>query len=382
MPFLLQRPVVSDVQFDYKSGRTRQGWPLEQIKAGGLRGLVAYACFYACRELRPHLMGDDQNRIGLDPDFCAVFWTELGGFASMPEVTSAMRAYVVACRGTGDEAGPLTVADGLAYALNPRWRALLWAKPAAQLQLLVHGGALAAELRALFTARDPPHRDELDALATLEARLAEAGRAVDAAAAAAAHSVCATNRVLRRVLGEDVRSRSGTLLTLPEYPSYDGELPLGAGGLWDAPLPLLAAQWTHIESRLFRAIPPREVIAAGWDRPRYEHAADAARVLIDRFNACALWVTAEVLICPSPLERAAVIARWIQLACSLRRLRNYSGVFQVSVGLRRDCVARLGASWALLPPVAKEKWAEIAALTGEEGGRDARSGSVRFLMTR
>ena len=42
---VLDRPVGAAVAFDYKSGRCAIGCPLEHIKSGSLRGLVAYGAF-------------------------------------------------------------------------------------------------------------------------------------------------------------------------------------------------------------------------------------------------------------------------------------------------------------------------------------------------
>ena len=358
----LTRPVVYDVQFERKSGRTPQGWPVEQIKAGGLLGLVAYACFYASREQRPHLVVDAS--LGLDEQYCDVFWSQLAAFSTVPDVVAAARAYLAACRDNGSTSGPLMIADGFSVALDPRRRYLLWWRPTAQIELITAAGALVQELRAIFAAHpNGPYTDESDALEMLSTRLIEARSAVDAVAAACAYSIVDSNRVLSAMFGDDVRRRNGGSLIPPSTVIYDAPLEL-RDGLWSAPTALLASAWTHIEARLFSAIPPWELLGAGWDRPRYEHAADAARGLVEHFNAGTLWVSAEVLMPHTADLRAGAIARWLQLAASLHRLHNYSAVFQIAIGLRRDCVARLTESWARVPPAALDRWALLQALTG------------------
>ena len=363
---LLQRPLTSDVSFDNKSGRTAEGWPVEQIKAGSLYGLTAYACCYATRRRRPHLLNRDQSRIGLDADYCTVFWNELPAAVGIPAIFNELHAYLrsVSSSVAPRTSVPLTIVDGLLVALEPARRHVLWLTPVGQVQLLAHGRVLADALTLAIRGQEGGSTpEEESALDLLETALRAAERAVDAAAAAATSCVPATNRILQRLFGR-VTTADGTPIPIFSYATDLEGADASIDYLWDASPASIARQWTHMEMVLFHSIPVSEVLVAGWDKPRYEHVADATRALIDHFNAGALWVAAEALAPDAPAERAAVIARWIQIACALRRLNCFSGLFQIAMGLKREAVTRLDATWSYVPALARERWAAILALTG------------------
>jgi hypothetical protein len=374
---LFQRPIVSDVQFDYKSGRTAEGYTLESIKAGGLPGLAAYACFYASRAKRPELMGPNQARIGLDPDYVHLFWAELPGFASVGAVVDALLAYAASVTKPEQRTVAVTILDGLAWALAPAHHYVGWLGAVAQVELLAGARRVIDAVKAALAAAlggGPLTPVETSALEEAEAALRDAGRLVDALASrgGTAASAPAVDAVLAATFGGGGGSGSGAV---PHHRDAAALVPLAAApavdaltqveSLWGVPFEAVAAAWTHGEAALFAAIPVSEWRGAGWDKPRYEHAADGVRRFIDHYNATALWVTAEVLVGNTPEARAATITRMVQVGTTLLRLRNYSGLFAVASGLRRGAVARLAASWALVPPPALERWAAIQAVTGE-----------------
>lgn len=373
----LLRPAVSDVTFDYKSGRTPQGWPLESIKAGGVPGLTAYACFYACRAARPELMGGNQARIGLDPDFCAVFWSQLPDFTSVPAVVDAMLARLrPAAAATADAAAAaqplpdrnvaLTLLDGLAWALEPTRQVALWLHATALVELLAGADRVAAAVGAHLSALPGgPTATEVQAMEGLRVARERAGAAVDALVAGGglAWSAPRVDVVLDALYGLEPAVDGVPPLSPPPRVVTDDDTRVT--GLWDVPFEALAAAWTHTDAALFRSIPVAEWRDAGWDRPRYEHAADGVRRFIEHYNATALWVTAEVLLHDTPAARAAAIVRFLQVLSTLRRLCNFSGLFAVVSGLRRGAVARLGHTWALLPRAASDRWRDHLALAGE-----------------
>ena len=363
---LFQRPVVSDVQFDYKSGRTLKGWPLECIKAGGLTGLVAYACFYASRHRRPELMGPNQNRIGLDPDFCHIFWSELPGFVSVPSVITAMVAYAKTAK-LEQRTVPLTVLDGLIWALKPTHHYASWLSTVSQVELLAGARQVIEAVReTLQSLAGGALTDiEINALQEAEAALTEASKLSDSLATGGNLFASApqVDSALKGIYGSVPHNQiPGAVVPVVHYP-IDGTTT--AEVLWALPFDSIAAAWTHAEMRLFRAIPFHEWRVAGWDRARYEHAADGVRRFIDHYNASALWVTSEVLLPDTPAGRAAAITRFIQVMSTLRRLNNFSALFQIATGLRRDSVARLKQTWMLVPPPALERWQAFQALAGK-----------------
>lgn len=364
-----KRPIVSDVQFEYKSARTTQGWPVESIKAGGLPGLVAYACFYASRAKRPELMGANQNRIGLDPDFCHIFWAQLPGFTTVSTLTDALVAYARSPLTTGDRTACLTVLDGLAWGLQPKHHYFGWLHSVAQVELLA--GARSVRTAVLETIAAVPDSigltdTEAIALSEFDATLKEADRFADEVAAQGMTLLSAprVDGALHTIYGRvPHNSDAGHDVPIVQCPLDTGTR---VESLWGMPFEAIASAWAHSEARLFGDIPFHEWRLAGWDRARYEHAADGVRRYIDHYNAGALWVTAEVLARDTPEGRAATITRFVQVMTTLRRLHCFSALFQIATGLRRDSVARLSATWAIVPPPALEKWAAFKTLAGEE----------------
>ena len=141
-----------------------------------------------------------------------------------------------------------------------------------------------------------------------------------------------------------------------------GELSLPLDGVWSLGPQELAEQWTLLDHAAFARVPLHELLDCAWDKPRYEHGADAVRRYVDRFNAVALWVSAEVLAQPGDEERAALIVRAVQLAAQMRRLNNFCGVSAVCMALRRESVARLFFAWELVPRAAAARLAELSQM--------------------
>ena len=113
----------------------------------------------------------------------------------------------------------------------------------------------------------------------------------------------------------------------------------------------LARQWTLLDFQQFLAVPLNAYVSSKpqWTLPRFRRAVPELRSAIDRFNATALWVTSSVLAEADSSERALLYKRFIQLAHSLRRLRNYSSMMAVVAGLQQGSVARLTATRSALP---------------------------------
>lgn len=258
---MLQRPQVSDLVFESKSGKTPEGWPLEQIKAGGLPGLCAYAGFYSTRRKRPAAVAD--LSLGLDPLYTSIFWTLWPGFCTAEQLSAAFLARTSTAADANDSTVAVTVCDALAEGIDPRQSYVSFLRPAQQAQLL---GA-ARSVDRLVTEAFPAPSDLLAAASSdLRARIRECCEYL-----------------------EFLSSQAGATAGAPAVPPLvavdpasaprAGQEPAGSGStIWAAATPsVIAAQWTHTEHHLFRAIPVAEWIAAGWDKPRYEHAADCTR---------------------------------------------------------------------------------------------------------
>lgn len=362
----LERPVTAPVAFDFKSGRVPSiGCPLEHIKSGTLRGLIEYGAFYAARRRRPELVGANQNRLGLDEDFVAIFWTMLPSFCA---VSKFVREFQAASEAEVSPLGVLQLAEFLVAGIAPSSKYIYRLPPADQIVLLeaaIESAARFQETAATWTA-DAGAEYVMPLIEDAIARLTEAAQQGFALAAAiksgvtllgaecegAAEPDCLVDYPSLQRLPPTILPRR-MLLPVDELTAYPS--------VWHAPYDVLAAQWTYVEHGMFRSIPLAEWLACGWDNPRYLHAADAIRRYIDRFNAVALWVTAEVLAPDTPSERAAAIVRFLKLSVVLRAYNNFTALAELSAGLRRDSVTRLAGTWALLPAAAQAQFASLVA---------------------
>jgi RasGEF domain len=152
--------------------------------------------------------------------------------------------------------------------------------------------------------------------------------------------------MLRRACELELASRALQSLAAPDEPTYAS---------WRAvPLPVLAAQWTFQDHALFCAIPVGEMVAASFDDPRSQHAADGVRACIDRYNAQWLWVASEVVAGASPDARAATWLRFLALGVRLHKLHNFGGLAAVLSGLGAAEVSRLADTMARVPAEAAD----------------------------
>ncbi|KAI8427259.1 hypothetical protein MSG28_014852 [Choristoneura fumiferana] len=118
---------------------------------------------------------------------------------------------------------------------------------------------------------------------------------------------------------------------------------------------------------------------------------DAATVLatVNQFNAVSFRVISTVLVEPNlrPLERADILASWLDIARELRVLKNFSSLKAIISGLQSNSVYRLRKTWALLPKEKAELFDELARIFSEDNNRWAqrellmREGTAKFADT-
>jgi hypothetical protein len=256
----MDRPAVADLQFESKTGRTPEGWPVEQVKAGGLPGLCAYAGFYATRKLRPGLV-KDSKALGLDPSFTAIFWTFWPGFATAEELCRTFIHRAGDALIEGDDFTALSVCDALAEGVDPHFSFMSYLRPTQQAQLVaaVRSILLLAEPR--LASHPCPHPALSSAVENLRVRLAECTAHLEII------GTCSSGAVF---------THGAPVVSAPPFSPVQSPASVASSStLWSSASPSeIATQWTHIEAALFRAIPMQEWIGAGWDKPRYEHAAD------------------------------------------------------------------------------------------------------------
>ena len=156
----------------------------------------------------------------------------------------------------------------------------------------------------------------------------------------------------------------------------------GATSVWGAFSARALAEALALEDwDVFRSIPLAELLEAGWDSDRYQNTAQACQRFNGRYEALSLWVSAEVLGAGGVRQAAAVLVRALQVAGELLALGDFSGVFAVCTGLRREEVRRLSSVWALLPSEARALHERLAALT-DDASRNKAYKAVFFSAAR
>jgi RasGEF domain len=388
MQLQLERPAAA-VAFDFKSGRcVKVNCPLEHIKAGSLRGLIQYGCFYAARARKPELVGANQNRIGLDEDFNAIFWTMISSVTDFEKVLAevdvhAKELLVPSATRSTQPLDALQICEFLVSAIDPTatsGRALFRLPYRFQEELL----ALADGVVDMVEKKTMPSWEgDAEATAfvpTIEESVARLKDAMKMAKTLSA-IVCTSLASVSPGTAEEGKWEPSPQ-TFKDFPAlaklpptlvprqatllFPRDIRNSYPSLWHAPYDVLAAQWTLIEHGMLRTIPLYEWLACGWDNPRYLHTADAIRRFIDHFNAIALWVTAEVLAQDTPQDRAASIVRFVKLGVVLRAYNNFTALAELSMGLRRSSVQRLKQTWELVPEAAMKQLEALFAVVEDK----------------
>ncbi|XP_028175628.1 ral guanine nucleotide dissociation stimulator isoform X2 [Ostrinia furnacalis] len=152
-----------------------------------------------------------------------------------------------------------------------------------------------------------------------------------------------------------------------------------------------AEQLTRMDMELFKKLVPHQCLGAVWSRRDKDRSHDAATVLatVNQFNAVSFRVISTVLVEPNlrPLERADILAAWLDIARELRVLKNFSSLKAIISGLQSNPVYRLRKTWALLQKEKAELYDELARIFSEDNNRWAqrellmREGTAKFADT-
>ncbi|XP_049868184.1 ral guanine nucleotide dissociation stimulator isoform X2 [Pectinophora gossypiella] len=152
-----------------------------------------------------------------------------------------------------------------------------------------------------------------------------------------------------------------------------------------------AEQLTRMDMELFKKLVPHQCLGAVWSRRDKDRSHDAATVLatVNQFNAVSFRVISTVLVEPNlrPMERADILAAWLDIARELRVLKNFSSLKAIISGLQSNPVYRLRKTWALLPKEKAELFDELARIFSEDNNRWAqrellmREGTAKFADT-
>lgn len=158
-----------------------------------------------------------------------------------------------------------------------------------------------------------------------------------------------------------------------------------------APPRHFAEQLTRMDMELFKKLVPHQCLGAVWSRRDKDRNHDAATVLatVNQFNAVSFRVISTVLVEPGLrlVERADILAAWLDIARELRVLKNFSSLKAIISGLQSNPVYRLRKTWALLGKEKAELFDELARIFSEDNNRWAqrellmREGTAKFADT-
>ncbi|XP_054282718.1 ral guanine nucleotide dissociation stimulator-like 1 isoform X2 [Macrosteles quadrilineatus] len=159
----------------------------------------------------------------------------------------------------------------------------------------------------------------------------------------------------------------------------------------DIPERHFAEQLTRMDMKLLQRLVPHQCLGGIWSRRDKSRSQEAATVLatVNQFNAVSLRVISTVLMDPNcrPVERATLIATWIDIAQELRVLKNFSSLKAIISGLQSNPVYRLQKTWQCLPKEKVEVFEELARIFSEDNNQWAqrellmREGTAKFADT-
>ena len=103
----------------------------------------------------------------------------------------------------------------------------------------------------------------------------------------------------------------------------------------------VARQLTLMDSHIFMAIKPSELLNQSWGKPKLKHLAPNVLRMVALSNQLAHSISTHILQGQKPKDRAKIIEWWIRVAEHLKNLSNYHGVMAVISGINSGPTVRL-----------------------------------------
>eukprot|EP00005_Dracoamoeba_jomungandri_P000702 CAMPEP_0174257274 /NCGR_PEP_ID=MMETSP0439-20130205/6438_1 /TAXON_ID=0 /ORGANISM="Stereomyxa ramosa, Strain Chinc5" /LENGTH=993 /DNA_ID=CAMNT_0015340291 /DNA_START=75 /DNA_END=3056 /DNA_ORIENTATION=+ len=103
----------------------------------------------------------------------------------------------------------------------------------------------------------------------------------------------------------------------------------------------IAEQLTLVESNLYCAIEPQELLNQSWNSPKLQYRAPNVIAMINRANAVSFWVASMILLQEKPRDRKKMVDKFISVAEALRKLNNFHTLMGIIAGLNTSSVSRL-----------------------------------------
>lgn len=124
----------------------------------------------------------------------------------------------------------------------------------------------------------------------------------------------------------------------------------------------LARQFTIIESRLFCAIQPEELLALEWTK-KCDSKAHNVKAMSTLSTDLANLVADTILQLEDAKKRAVIIKQWIKVAGKCLELHNYDSLMAIICSLNSSMVMRLKRTWELVSAKTKARLEELKAIT-------------------
>ncbi|KAL0488773.1 Ras guanine nucleotide exchange factor A, partial [Acrasis kona] len=129
----------------------------------------------------------------------------------------------------------------------------------------------------------------------------------------------------------------------------------------------IARQMTLIESDMFRAIEPQELLNLAWDKVKLRNRAPNLIRIINHQQQIGTWVAS--LICEGmiPYDRKHQFKRMILLCEHLKRMNNFNSLKSVLDGLDNPAVTRLKVSRDMISDTHKNIWSTLHKMMPSNG---------------
>lgn len=124
----------------------------------------------------------------------------------------------------------------------------------------------------------------------------------------------------------------------------------------------LARQFTIIESKLFCAIQPDELLASEWTKKSSTRAVNV-RAMSTLSTDLANLVADTILHLEDAKKRAVIIKQWVKIAMKCLELNNYDSLMAIICSLNSSMVLRLKRTWELVSQKTKARLEELKTIT-------------------
>eukprot|EP01104_Vermistella_antarctica_P005909 TRINITY_DN16657_c0_g1_i1.p1 TRINITY_DN16657_c0_g1~~TRINITY_DN16657_c0_g1_i1.p1 ORF type:complete len:1049 (+),score=228.63 TRINITY_DN16657_c0_g1_i1:400-3546(+) len=124
----------------------------------------------------------------------------------------------------------------------------------------------------------------------------------------------------------------------------------------------MGIQLTLVESRIYTAIQPVELLNQAWNKTKLKHRSPNVLRLISRSTILTRWVVSTILWQPTLKERTRTLSKLINIALHLRKLGNFNSLMAIIAGMNHASVHRLKHTKEALPQSLRKNFEELNEL--------------------